>query len=203
MKKIVLFSCLCLVSTRCVDAMQNHRIDGKIKLAKFYGNLEDFLDSLKIRKESIEEKSYIKLRGKISRKRQRSIKEESHHQSKEAISETSEDAVTSNDAYFAVNGVKMHLKAALTAGAKENIDAEIRTLIDVKKICGDNVLGYKYCLAILCLHFWGSLTEEQKKALGLDGMKNSENRTRGRELMTRAAGGDDDYDAASYLQYNG
>ena len=135
-----------------------------------------------------------------------------HYQSYIQIADTlsSDDEFTADDAYCALNGVKMQLKEAMKKGClnkEELIKDSLSSLKNLVERGYEKVAGYKYCLAILCLHYEEKMTPEEKSTFfGLSWAKLNM-KEYGLHLMSvaanpKTAGGDDDIDAASYLAYN-
>lgn len=130
---------------------------------------------------------------------------------KDYVQETDilEDDFTEDDAYFALNGVKMQLKKALEEDCvdKEKLVREsLSSLTNIVERKYTYVRGYKYCLAIVCLHFQNMMNSEAKCFFFGPSWEQLDMGKRGLELMSiaamcKSAGGDDDVDAADYLQY--
>jgi hypothetical protein len=114
-----------------------------------------------------------------------------------------DDEFTADDAFFAVNGVKMQLKRAISfelSDKEKLLDEAISSLISIREHGYYNILGLRYCLAILCIHF-----RDKVVSMGFKEIPDNVEEY-GQQLMSMAAkskldGGDDDFDAASYLQY--
>jgi hypothetical protein len=115
---------------------------------------------------------------------------------------------TDDDAYFAINGVKMNLKDALEREQTERkilVDDALSSLNSVAEWGYQEVLGYKYCLAMLCLHFQEYMNDSIKFSFFGSSWAQLDMKTYGLQLMSVAAspkssGGDNDIDAADYLQ---
>ncbi len=133
-------------------------------------------------------------------------------QSYQSYAETSESSegedFTSDDAYFAINGIKMQLKEALEKDSTERkilVNDALSSLKSVADWGYQEVLGYKYCLAMLCLHFQEDMNDSTKRDFFGSSWDRLDMRAYGLQLMSvaanpKSAGGDDDIDAASYLQ---
>lgn len=120
-----------------------------------------------------------------------------------------DDEFTADDAYFALNGAKMQLKEALKESCyhkRELLQSALSSLNSIREQGYEEILGYKYCFAILCLHFWEDIDVSMKSIFFSSSQIPLDVRAYGLELMSvaakpKTAGGDDDSDAASYLQY--
>jgi len=125
------------------------------------------------------------------------------------------DEFLKDDAFFAINGVKMDLKIALKINGieskikkkREIIDSAVSTLKSIEEKGYSKVMGYKYCIAILCLHFQDMIDPVDKLFLFGSSWNEQNSKKYGLDLMTLASspstkGGDDDIDAANYLLNN-
>ncbi|MDR1391076.1 MAG: hypothetical protein LBI95_01765 [Holosporales bacterium] len=128
----------------------------------------------------------------------------SYVESTSVTSHDKDDEFTADDAFFAVNGVKMQLKSAISSNPSDReklLDDAISSLNSIKERGYYNVLGLKYCWAILCIHFKNRAVSVGFKEAVVGNVEEY-----GLQLMSIAAkskslGGDDDSEAASYLQY--
>lgn len=119
-----------------------------------------------------------------------------------------DDEFTADDAYFALNGAKTQLKEALKETCPNKIEllkGALSCLNSIRKRGYEEISGYKYCLAVLCLHFWENMDDSTKTVFFGSSRGQFDISTHGSDLMSLAAkskadGGDDDSDAASYLQ---
>lgn len=195
MKKIVLTGYVlsifaqCMSNAQCMDSMQRQGVFVKatIKIVMTtFPSLTSCLKSLNIRESSIQEESKKNLTRMI------------------VTSKEKEDEFTKDDAYFALNGVKMQLKQMIADRNQDGLLGAIETLINIKEQNYFQIVGYRYCTAILCIHFQEHLEQRIKDIIFGSAQADVQY---GKQLMSEAAKpktekGDDDYDAASYLEYN-